>query len=80
MSPHPKYNNTNNGDAAGIAAWYMTSSDGSKALVLHNVASSEMTLELESDKLDSVVVKLGKVSVSGHSVTLGANSSAVFLQ
>ena len=80
MSRHPKYDESNSGEGQCIAAWYMTASDGSKALVLHNVGAAEKTLDLSSDKLDSIVVKLGTVSVSGGSVTLGANSSAVFLQ
>ena len=58
----------------------VTAPDGTKALVLHNVGATEKTLDLSSDKLDSVVVKLGTVTVSDGSVTLGANSSAVFLQ
>ena len=80
MSRHPKYDESNTGEGQSIAAWYMTASDGTKALVLHNVGAAEKTLDLSSDKLDSIVVKLGTVTVSGGSVTLGANSSAVFLQ
>lgn len=80
MSRHPKYNESNTAEGGSIAAWYMTASDGSRALVLHNVGATEKTLDLSSDKLESLVVKLGTVSVSHGSVTLGANSSAVFLQ
>ena len=79
MSAHGKYNSNNTLDSS-IAAWYMTSSEGDKALVLHNVGSSPVTLDLSGDKLDKQVVSLGEVSVSGSSVTLGASSSVVFQQ
>lgn len=79
MSAHGRYNDGNTLDST-VAAWYMTASDGSRALVLHNVGSSEVTLDLSGDKLDSCMVSLGSVSVSGSSVKLGANSSAVFVQ
>ena len=79
MSAHAKYNDSNTLDGS-IAAWYMTASSGEKALVLHNVGSAEKTLDLAGDKLDNIVVSLGSVSVAGSTVTLGASSSAVFLQ
>ena len=79
MSSHPKYNNNNNQDKT-VAAWYMTAYDGSKALVLHNVGASAVTLSLPDDKLSDEVVSLGSVKVSGTSVELGANSSVVFKQ
>ena len=79
MSAHGRYNDSNTLYST-VAAWYMTASDGSRALVLHNVGSSEVTLDLSGDKLDSCMVSLGSVSVSGSSVKLGANSSAVFVQ
>ena len=79
MSAHSKYNDSNTLDGS-IAAWYMTAASGEKALVLHNVGSSEKTLDLPSDKLDKQVVSLGSVTVSGSTVTLGASSSVVFLQ
>ena len=79
MSAHSTYNDSNS-SANPIAAWYMTASDGSKALVLHNVGSAEMELQLPGDKLSDKVVSLGKVSVSGETVKLGANSSVVFKQ
>ncbi len=79
MSAHPKYNNNNTQDKT-VAAWYMTASDGSKALVLHNVGASAATLSLPDDKLSDKVVSLGSVKVSGSTVELGANSSVVFKQ
>ena len=78
MSAHATYN-ASNSDASALAAWYMTASDGSKALVLHNVGSVAMTLDLPADKLDNMLVSLGEVSVAGSSVELGASSSVVFL-
>ena len=79
MSKHGKYNESNTSDKT-IAAWYMTASDGSKALVLHNVGSAEKTVSLPDDRLTDKAVSLGSVSVSGSDVTLGANSSVVFKQ
>ena len=79
MSSHPKYNNDNSQDKT-VAAWYMTASNGSKALVLHNVGASATSLSLPDDKLSDIAVSLGDVKVSGSSVELGANSSAVFVQ
>ena len=79
MSAHSVYNDSNS-SANPIAAWYMTASDGSKALVLHNVGSAETTLSLPDDKLSDQAVSLGTVKVSGSNVTLGANSSVVFVQ
>lgn len=79
MSSHPKYNNDNSQDKT-VAAWYMTASNGSKALVLHNVGSSSVSLSLPDDKLSDIAVSLGDVKVSGSTVELGANSSAVFVQ
>ena len=79
MSKHGVYNEANS-DFSTIAAWYMTASDGSKALVLHNVGSEAKTISLPDDKLDDKAVSLGSVTVSGSDVTLGANSSVVFLQ
>ena len=61
-----------------IAAWYMTSSDGSqKLLVIHNVAASEKTVTV-SDNLSRPVALLGSGSVQDGNLTLGGNSSVVF--
>jgi glycosidase len=78
MSRHGVYNE-NNTAQSGVAAWYMTASSGAKALVVHNVTGSELTLPFEDD-LSRPVVTLGTVSASGGNLTLGANSSAVFQQ
>lgn len=78
MSRHPVYNE-NNTAVQAIGAWYMTASSGAKALVVHNVSASEVTVTLDDD-LSRPVVTLGEVSVSGKDLTLGANSSAVYQQ
>lgn len=62
-----------------FAAWYMTSDDGEKLLVVHNLSAGEATVELQAS-LGNIVVSLGSVSVNGTSVSFGANSSAVFKQ
>jgi len=79
MSAHQKYNDSNT-LVSSVAAWYMTASDGSKALVLHNVGSGEVSLDLSGDKLDKQLVSLGSVSVDGSTVKLGASSSVVYVQ
>lgn len=79
MSAHAVYNDSNTGFKS-IAAWYMTAPDGDRALVLHNVGSSAVTMDLSGDKLSKQLVSLGEVSVSGSTVTLGASSSVVFQQ
>ena len=61
-----------------IASWYMTSSDGQKMLVIHNVASSSTKVQV-SDSMSRPVALLGTASYSGKTLTLGANSSVVFL-
>jgi len=63
---------------SSIAAWYMTESGGGKALVVHNVGSSSATMSV-SDDMSRPVALLGSASVSGKSLTLGANSSVVFM-
>ena len=79
MSAHQKYNDSNT-LVSSVAAWYMTASDGSKALVLHNVGNNEVSLDLSGDKLDKQLVSLGSVSVDGSTVKLGASSSVVYVQ
>lgn len=79
MSKHPKYNDSNTTDKT-VSCWYMTASSGQKALVVHNVGSSSVTLNFPDDDLNENIVELGEISVDGHNLTLGANSSVVFLQ
>ena len=68
-----------NTGSTSVAAWMMTSSDGDQLLVLHNVSSSEITLTLEEISAESMAVALlGKATISGHQLTMGANSSVVF--
>ena len=63
-------------DDPAIAAWYMTSGS-SKLLVIHNVANSDKTIEVD-DSMAHCVALLGTAYVDGTSLKLGANSSVVF--
>lgn len=60
-----------------IAGWYMTSADGQKLLVIHNVASSARNVTV-NDSMAHPVAVLGGASVDGNTLKLGANSSVVF--
>ena len=62
-----------------ILSWYMTSSDGQKVLVIHNVASSAKTLSVSGDMSKPIAI-LGSASLKGGQLILEANSSVVFLQ
>ncbi len=59
-----------------IASWYMISGN-SKLLVIHNVANSDKTIEVD-DSMAHCVALLGTAYVDGTSLKLGANSSVVF--
>jgi glycosidase len=59
-----------------IAAWYMISGS-QKLLVIHNVATSGVTVSV-SDKMDKPIALLGTGSVKDKTLTLGPNSSVVF--
>ena len=60
-----------------IASWYMTSSDGQKLLVIHNVSGTSKTTSV-SDDMSKPIALLGTASYEGSNLTLGANSSLVF--
>ena len=60
-----------------IAAWYMTSSDGQKLLVVHNVSASAKSVTV-SDDLSKPVALLGTAQIKDQTLILGANSSVVF--
>ena len=62
---------------AAIASWYMTSSDGQKLLVIHNVAGASRTTTV-SDDMSKPIALLGTASYEGTNLTLGANSSVIF--
>ena len=62
---------------ASVAAWYMTSTDGQKLLVIHNVASGAKEVTV-NDSMAHPVAVLGGASASGNTLKLGANSSVVF--
>ena len=59
-----------------IAAWYMISGS-QKLLVIHNVATSGVTVSV-SDKMDKPIALLGTATIKDNKLTLGANSSVVF--
>lgn len=83
MSKHSNYNETGSDSYKSLAVWYMTTSDGQKALVVHNLAGTQVVAPF-SDDLTNMVGYLGMVSVtksdSGNSykLILEGNSSAVF--
>ena len=62
---------------SALAAWYMTATDGSKMLVIHNVAGTEKTFNVD-DSMEKVAGLLGTATADGKKLTLGANSSVVF--
>ena len=62
---------------SSFASWYMTSTDGQKLLVIHNVSSSSKTTTV-TDDMSKPVALLGTASYEGTILTLGANSSVVF--
>ncbi|MBR5176560.1 MAG: alpha-amylase [Bacteroidales bacterium] len=62
---------------SSIASWYMTSSDGQKLLVIHNVSGTSKTTSV-SDDMSKPIALLGTASYDGTNLTLGANSSVVF--
>ena len=71
--------NAANISGSTILSWYMTSSDGQKVLVIHNVASSAKTLSVSGDMSKPIAI-LGSAALKGGQLILEANSSVVFLQ
>ena len=69
--------NASLGGGNSIAAWYMTGTDGSKLLVIHNTATSEKTVTVKDDTFHAVAL-LGTASLDHDALTLGPNSSVVF--
>ena len=64
-------------NGGSIAAWYMTGTDGSKLLVIHNTASSAKTIQLSDDTSRPVAI-LGTASLDHGDLVLDARSSVVF--
>ena len=64
---------------AAIGAWYRNY-ENQKILVLHNFSSENQTLSFMQDKLSNEICHSGSVTVDKNLVTLGAWSSACFLQ
>ncbi len=78
MVEHGTYNSTNT-SYSSIACWYMVA-DEEKALVIHNLGTNTVELDLSGDDLSSPVGLLGtaKVSSDGKSLQIGPFSSIVF--
>lgn len=64
-------------NSSTVASWYMTSADGQKMLILHNLGSSAATLTL-TDDLSKPVALLGSASKKGSTLTIQGHSSVVF--
>jgi len=62
-----------------VAAWYRCSAN-QKILVVHNFGGGSTNITTSTDKLDKMIASNGTVKVSGNRLTLGAFSSAIFLQ
>ncbi len=61
------------------AAWYREY-DGQRILVVHNFGPGLVNITFSSDKLDNMIGSNGSASVKGERLSLGAYSSALFLQ
>lgn len=61
------------------AAWYREY-DGQRVLVVHNFGSGTVNITFSSDRLDNMIGSNGSASVKGERLSLGAHSSALFLQ
>ncbi len=61
------------------AAWYREY-DGQRILVVHNFGPGLVNITFSSDKLDNMIGSNGSASVKGKKLSLGAYSSALFLQ
>lgn len=62
-----------------ISAWYRETAD-QKILVLHNFGGDSLSFDMEGDSLAVLIGSNGNVDVKGTKLTLGAYSSALFLQ
>ena len=75
MQAHATYNHTNT-QFASIACWYMVSGS-SKALVVHNLGDSSVSMGI-SDDLSKPLALLGSAKTSKGKLHIGAHSSVVF--
>lgn len=64
-------------DDNAVASWYMTSSDGQRMLVIHNVSAGKVDVTVKDD-MSCAVALLGTAVRDGDKLTLGGNSSVVF--
>lgn len=65
--------------ASSVSAWFRMV-EGQKILVVHNFGGGNVNLNFSSSKLDDMILSNGSVSVNGIKLTLGAYSSAIFMQ
>ncbi len=69
-------------EAAGspsISAWLRTA-DGQTVLVVHNFSGGGVNINFSTLKTDRLIASNGSVTVNGSKLTVGAYSSALFLQ
>ena len=64
-------------NGSSIAAWYMTGTDGSKMLVIHNTAGTAKSFQITDDTSHPVAL-LGTATMDHDNLTLEAHSSVVF--
>ena len=64
-------------NSGSVAAWYMTGTDGSKMLVIHNTAGTEKSFQISDDTSHPVAI-LGTATLDHDVLTLTARSSVVF--
>ena len=76
LTVHP----TLKGSAGGALTGWYREADGQKILVVHNFSAVPASVVLTADKLTDKIGQVGQVSVSGPKLTLGAYSSALFMQ
>ena len=65
--------------ASSVSAWFRIV-EGQKILVVHNFGGGNVNINFSSSKLDDMILSNGTVTVNGNKLTLGAYSSAVFMQ
>ena len=62
-----------------VCAWFRIA-EGQKILVVHNFGGGNSSVTFKSSKLDNMILSNGSVTVKNDKLTLGAWSSALFLQ
>ena len=64
---------------SSVSAWFRICGD-QKILVVHNFGGGNANLTFSTSKLDNMILSNGSVSVNGDRLSLGAYSTALFLQ